>query len=133
MPYLLMVRCYDYDDQFYYEQEGGFPELVFKDDQYLEALAELEARREDEWPTCTPLDLYYQNRTLSDLSSSGLDEETLARGIGTLLNESLRPQDLLEYDFQTKKLTDEQRRAVGIMLDLAGHSYLEFVHHYQGD
>ena len=29
MPYLLMVKSYDYDDQYYYEEEGGFPEMMF--------------------------------------------------------------------------------------------------------
>ena len=133
MPYLLMCKCYDYDDQFYTEQDGGYPELVFEDEQYLEALSELEARHEHEWPSCTPLDSYYQDHTLSDLSSSGLDDEALAQSISVVLNETLSPRDLLEQDFQTKKLTDEQQRLIGLMLDLAGYSYLEFVHHYRGD
>ena len=132
MPYLLMCKCYDYDDQFYTEQDGGYPELVFEDEQYLEALSELEARHEHEWPSCTPLDSYYQDQTLSDLSSSGLDDEALAKSISAVLNETLSPRDLLEYDFQTKKLTDEQQRLIGLMLDLVGYSYLEFVHHYRG-
>lgn len=133
MPYLLMVKNYDYDDQLYYEQEGGFPELVFADTQYDAALAELEARHEQEWPSCTPLDCYYQDHTLADLSSSGLEDEALARGISALLNESLSPRELLEYDFGTQKLTVEQRLSIGLMLDLVGHSYLEFVHHYRGN
>ena len=133
MPYLLMATSYDYDDEHYYEQEGGYPELVFGDDQYQEALEELEARREAEWASCTPLDCYYQDYALSDLSSSGLDDAALARSISVILKESLSPQDILERDFQTRKLTDEQKRVISQILDRVGHSYLEFVHSYRGD
>lgn len=132
MPYLLMVKSYDYNDEFYTEQDGGYPELVFEDNQYYQALEELETRHEAEWPSCTPLDSYYQDQTLSDLSSSGLEDEALAKSISTLLGESLTPRDILECDFQKKHLSDEQKQLVGLMLDLVGHSYRTLVHHYRG-
>ena len=133
MPYLLMVKSYDYDDQYYYEEEGGFPELVFGDEQHLEALGTLNAHRQAEWLGCTPLDLYYQDHTLADLSSSDLDEHALARGIAGVLGQSISAKDLLETDFQTLKLSTEQEHLIGLMLDGVGHSYLEFVQAYGGD
>ena len=132
MPYLLMTRCYDYDDQFYYEQDGGYAELFFRDDQRDEAFAELERRREAEWPDCTPLDAYYQDQALADLSSSGLDDQTLADGISALLNEPLSSENLLELDFTTRQLTKEQQHGIGLILDLVGRSYLEVVPEWGG-
>ena len=133
MPYLLMVKSYDYDDERYYEEEGGYPELVFKDDQYLKALETLDAHRQAEWLSCTPLDLYYLEQPLSELSSSDLSDEALARGISGVLGENISAKDLLELDFQRQKLSDEQQHLIGLMLDQVRHSYLEFVQAYGGD
>ena len=132
MPYLLMVKSYDYDDQYYYEEEGGFPELMFGDEQYLKALETLDAHRQAEWVGCTPLDLYYQDHTLADLSSSDLDEHALARGISGVLGRRISTEDLLATDFQIFKLSPEKERLIGLMLDGVGHSYLEFVESYGG-
>lgn len=131
MPYLLMIKSYDYDDQFYYEQEGGYPELVFEDEQRLRAVETLDARRRGEWPDCTPLDVYYQEQPLSDFSSSGLGSDALASGMSAVLQEPLSPQEILELDFQSYTLTDEQRCFIGLMLDRIGHCYLEYVRRYQ--
>ena len=132
MPYLLMSRCYDYDDEHYTEQNGGYPELVFRDDQHDEALEELERRREDEWPSCTPFSDYYQEMPLSSLSSSGLDDEALAGGVSALLGQLLRPEDLLDLDFTGFTLTIEQQHLIGLMLDLVSMSYLDFVREWGG-
>lgn len=132
MPYLLMSRCYDYDDEHHTEQNGGYPELVFRDDQHDEALEELERRREEEWPSCTPLADYYQETPLSSLSSSGLDDEALTGGINALLGRSLSPDELLDLDFTEFKLTDEQQHLIGLMLDLVSMSYLDFVREWEG-
>lgn len=131
MPYLLMTKSYDYDDQFYYEQEGGYPELVFDDEEYLFALETLDARRRDEWPSCTPLEVFYQEQPLSNLSSSGLGSDALARGMSAVLQKSSCAQEILELDFQSYTLTDEQRRFIGLMLDRIGHCYLEYARRYQ--
>lgn len=132
MPYLLMSRCYDYDDEHYTEQNGGYPELVFRDDQHDEALEELERRREDEWPSCTPFSDYYQEMPLGSLSSSGLDDEALAGGVSALLGQLLSPEDLLEVDFTGFTLTTEQQHLIGLMLDLVSMSYLDFVREWGG-
>ena len=132
MPYLLMSRCYDYDDEHHTEQNGGYPELVFRDDQHDEALAELERRREEEWPSCTPLSDYYQETSLSSLSSSGLDDAALAGGISALLGRPLSPGELLDFDFTVFVLTDEQQHLIGLMLDLVSMSYLDFVQAWGG-
>ena len=131
MPYLLMVKSYDYDDQFYWEQEGGYPELVFADEQYLPALETLDHNRQAEWASCTPLELYHQDETLAELSSSRLDEHALARGISGVLNQTISAKDLLRTDFQVLRLSDEQQRLIGLMLDGVGHSYLDFVQSYR--
>ena len=131
MPYLLMTKSYDYDDQFYYEQDGGYPELVFEDEQRLRAVETLAARRQDDWPECTPLEVYYQEQPLSDFSSSGLASDDLARGVSAVLQEPLSPREILKLDFRSYTLTDEQRRLIGLMLDRTGHCYLEYVSRYQ--
>ena len=131
MPYLLMTKSYDYDNQFYYEQEGGYPELVFADEQRLRAVETLDTRRQDDWPDCTPLEVYYQEQPLSDFSSSGLGSDDLARGMSAVLHKSLCAQEILELGFQSYTLTDEQRRLIGLMLDRMGHCYLEYVSRYQ--
>ena len=132
MPYLLMTRCYDYDDEVYTEQDGGYPVLVLRDDQHDEAVAELEARREAEWTECTPLCDYYRDTTLSELSSSALGSAALAEGISALLGKTLSPDELLELDFTTFSLTPEQRHLIGLMLDGVGQSYLEVVPKWGG-
>lgn len=132
MPYLLMSRCYDYDDEFSYEQDGGYPQLVFADDQHDAVIAELTARQQQEWPNCTPLNTFYQDQSLADLSTSGLDDDALAAGISAVLNEPLRADELLGHDFTAQTLTDEQQQAIGLMLDLVGTSYLEHVPCYGG-
>ena len=132
MPYLLMSRCYDYDDEHHTEQNGGYPELVFRNDQHDEALVELERRREEEWPSCTPLRGYYQEMPLSSLSSSGLDDEALTGGINALLGQPLSLDELLDFDFTVFVLTNEQRHLIGLMLDLISMSYLDFVREWGG-
>lgn len=132
MPHLLMGRCYDYDDEFSYEQDGGYPQLVFTDNQFDAAIAELTARQQQEWPNCTPLNTFYQDQSLADLSTSGLDDDTLAAGISAVLNEPLSADKLLEYDFTVRALTDEQQRTIGLMLDRVGTSYLQQVPCYKG-
>ena len=107
MPYLLMDRCYDYDDEFNYEQDGGYPQLVFADDHFDAAIAELAAKQKQAWPNCTPLNTFYQDQPLADLSSSGLDDDTLAAGISAVLNEPLNAAALLEFDFTVCVLTNE--------------------------
>lgn len=132
MPYLLMTRAYDYNDEYYTEQEGGYPELLFTDDQYLEALETLDTHRQAEWLSCTPLDIYYYEQPLSDFSSSDLDEEALAAGISAILGQQLNAQEILALEFETLSLSVEQERLIGLLFDQVGHSYLEFVHSYRG-
>lgn len=127
MLYLLMRRCYEYDDEYHHEQDGGYPQLLFADGQFDDAIAELVSRQRQDWPDYTPLDSYYQDQSLADLSSSGLDDDTLAAGISAVLNEPLNADALLEHDFTVHTLTDEQRRTIGLMLDLLGTSYLQQV------
>lgn len=131
MPYLLMAKTYDYDDQFYYEQDGGYPELVFEDDQYLEALAMLDTYQQDEWLSCTPLVIFYQDATLEELSSSNLDEHTLARAISDIVGQTMSAKELLEKDFKLFNLTSEQARLIALLLDRVGSSYLTFVKTYR--
>ncbi len=133
MPYLLMSRCYDYDDEYSYEQDGGYPQLVFADDQHDEAIAELVARQRQDWPNCTPLNTYYQDQTLADLSSSGVDDDALAAGISAILNEPLSAAALLKLDFTVRTLSEAQRHTIGVMLDFVGTSYLEHAPFYKGD
>ncbi len=127
MPYLIMTKSYDYDDQFYYEQDGGYPERVFPDEQHVKAVETLNSYRQAEWPSCTPLDIYYQEHTLADLSSSGLESDDLAKGINAALKKRLTKEEILQTDFQTHPLTDAQRYLIGLMLDKVGHSYLVWV------
>ncbi len=133
MPYLLMSRCYDYDDEYSYEQDGGYPQLVFADDQHDEAIAELVARQRQDWPNCTPLNTYYQDQTLADLSSSGVDDDALAAGISAILNKPLSAAALLKLDFTVRTLSEAQRHTIGVMLDFVGTSYLEHAPFYKGD
>lgn len=126
MPYLLMSKSYDYDDEYYYENDGGYPELVFSDEQYVQALEQLEASRRREWLHCTPLELRYHGHELADLSSSGLDEDTLAKGISTVLGEDLSAKDVLELDFEREYLSQDQQYLIGLMLDEATQAYLEY-------
>lgn len=132
MPYVLMSRCFDYDDEFHHEQDGGYPQLFFANDQHDDALAELVARQRQDWPNCTPLGTYYQDQSLADLSSSGLDDDALAAGISSVLNEPLRADELLEHDFTVRILSETQRHTIGLMLDLVGTSYLAQVPFYGG-
>lgn len=133
MPYLLMSRCYDYDDEYSYEQDGGYPQLVFADDQHDEAIAELVARQRQDWPNCTSLNTYYQDQSLADLSSSGVDDDALAAGISAILNEPLSAAVLLKLDFTVRTLSEAQRHTIGVMLDFVGTSYLEHAPFYKGD
>ncbi len=133
MPYLLMVKSYDYDDEHYTGQDGGYPKLVFGDSQYLEALGMLDAHRQEEWRSCTPLESYYREEPLSDFSSSDLGDAALAAGISGILGKLLSVQDILGTDFQTLQLSEEQQRLIGLMLGQVGHSYLEFVKPYRKD
>ena len=133
MPYLLMSRCYDYDDEYSYEQDGGYPQLVFADEQHDEAVAELAARQRQDWSNCTPLDTYYQDQTLADLSSSGVDDDALSAGISAILNEPLSAAALLKLDFTVRTLSEAQRHIIGVMLDLVGTNYLEHAPGYRGD
>ena len=125
MPYLIMSKSYDYDDEVYSEQEGGYPELVFPDEQHVKAVETLNSYRQAEWPSCTPLDIYYQDHKLADLSSSDLTSDALARGIAAILGEDSKEEEILARDFQTHKLDDEQRYLIGLLLDRVGHSYLK--------
>ena len=132
MPYLLMAKSYEYDDQYYYENDGGYPELVFLDEQHLEALERLEAYRRTEWVQCTPLYLRYQDRFLSELSSSGLDEDVLAQGISAVLGKKLSPREILELDLSyNNPLSNKQKYLIGVMLNEVGQSYLEYVQEYR--
>lgn len=133
MPYLLMSRCYDYDDEYSYEQDGGYPQLVFADDQHDEAIAELVARQRQDWPNCTSLNTHYQDQSLADLSSSGVDDDALAAGISAILNEPLSAAALLKLDFTVRTLSEAQRHTIGVMLDFVGTSYLEHAPFYKGD
>ncbi len=133
MPYLLMSQCYDYNDEYHTELEGGMPELVFEDDYYLIALEQLGARLRQEWRSCTPLESYYCEEPLSSLSSSDLGDDALAAGISGVLGKPMNAREILETDFTLLKLNEEQQRLIGLMLDGVGHSYLEFVPSYQGD
>ena len=94
----------------------------------VKELGQLETYRRAVWVQCTPLYLRYQDRFLSELSSSELDDDTLARGISIIVGRKLSPREILELDFgYNNPLSDEQQYLIGLMLDEVGQSYLEYV------
>ena len=131
MPYLLMTKSYDYDDEFYFEQDGGYPELVFDDNQYVVALMMLDVQQQNEWVNSTPLTIFRQDQTLADLSSSGFDIPTLARAISDILGQTLSAKELLEKDFKLLDLSPDQQRLIGLLLDEVGDGYITFVEAYR--
>ena len=131
MPYLLMAKAYEYDDQYYYQSEGGYPELFFDNTQQLKAVEHLEVYQRNDFVRCTPLKLRYHSETLADLSSSGLDEDALVKGISAVLSQTLTAEEILELDFDYKQsLSYEQQLLLSLMLDEVNQSYLEFVNCY---
>lgn len=127
-----MSRAYEYDDQYYYENDGGYPELIFSDKQYVQALEQLEACRQRDWARGTPLELHYHSHELADLSTSGLDDRSLTRGISAVLGKHLEPKEILELDFERESLSDQQQYLISLMLDEVTQSYLEYASSYGG-
>jgi hypothetical protein len=132
MPYLLMSKCYEYNDEHYYEQEGGEPQLAFADDQELTAYQQLEESRVAGFVSCTPLCAFYEDQGLEELSSSGLDDETLAKTVSTLLGSAFSVNEIRELDFRSLRLTHEQRSQVACLFDIVGDVYLQHVKAFGG-
>jgi hypothetical protein len=116
MPYLLMSKCYEYDDESYHE-EGGYPELVFADEQEGLARATLESYPVRGCLGCTPLYYYYANEFLDDLSSTDLDEDEIAEAVSTIVGQTLTAEDIYHLDFEALHLTHPQLEQLAKLLD----------------
>jgi hypothetical protein len=80
-----------------------------------------------DWPSCTPLEDYHPNDFLEELSSSGLDDETLAAKISEVLGEKLSVDEIRQLSFASRRLTTDQLTTLAHLLDHVSSVYLYHV------